>query len=378
MAKTPRGNTGESKRGLLRTLTDSMFAAFSTISVILLWTCAASVYISPERFLVASVLGLAFPIALAGTVCIGVLSIIFAPRVCWITIVGIALSFGSTRSYCPINTFREARTPGKNALCIMNYNLNNLNSIQEEEDKREFLLYILDAAPDIIVFQEGCAKLEKWQSLNERFEQNYPYHATIDSTTTLQIWSKYALLRHQTLTQDGQNAAVAFWLRHPKNEGEMIIVNTHLKTNFLSKSDRERYKKIVDDSRQLQTPEKTSFRQARAIMGKVAHSAATRAHMADEIADFISSQPTGTPIIACGDFNDTPISYACQRMKRIPLNDAFRMVGNGPGWSFTSDAILVRIDHQFFTNHLEPIQARIDHSATWSDHYPLIVTYEWK
>ena len=376
-AKKPKSTKTGQRRGLLRTLTDTVFAAFSTISVLLLWLCAASVYISPERLLIASVLGLAFPIALVGTLCIGVLSILFAPRVCWIAFIGLATTFGSIRSYCPINTFKEARTPSKEALRIMNYNTNNLSAITEEEEKRKFLMYLLDVAPDIIVFQEGNPKLEQWASLNERFERRFPHHATIDSTTNLQIWSRFDILRHETVTQDGQNAAVAFWLKNPHTTGEMIVINTHLKTNFLSKSNRESYKKIVEDSRQLQTPEEEAYRQGREIMGKVANSAATRAKMADDMADFIRRQPSGTPVIACGDFNDTPISYAIQRLKRLPMNDAFRMVGNGPAWSFTQDAIFVRIDHQFFTNHLQPLQANIDRTATWSDHYPLIVTYEW-
>lgn len=160
-AKKPKSTKTGQRRGLLRTLTDTVFAAFSTISVVLLWLCAVSVYISPERLLIASVLGLAFPIALAGTLCIGVLSIIFAPRVCWIAFIGLATTFGSIRSYCPINTFKEARTPSKEALRIMNYNTNNLSAITEEEEKRKFLMYLLDVAPDIIVFQEGNPKLEQ-------------------------------------------------------------------------------------------------------------------------------------------------------------------------------------------------------------------------
>lgn len=380
MPKTKRlhaTRTGQ-RRGLLRTLTDTVFAAFSTISVLLLWLCAASVYISPEKLLIASVLGLAFPIALAGTLCIGVIAILFAPRVCWIAFAGLATTFGSIRSYCPINSFKEARTPGKGALRIMNYNTNNLCAITEEEEKREFLLYLLDIAPDIIVLQEGNPKLEQWASLNERFEQRFPHHTTIDSTTNLQIWSRFDILRHETVTQDGQNAAVAFWLENPHTKGEMIVINTHLKSNRLTMDDRQSYKKIVDDSRQLQTPEEEAYRQGREIIGKVANSAATRARMADEMAEFIRRQPAGTPIIACGDFNDTPISYAIQRLKRLPMNDAFRMAGNGPAWSFTQDAIFVRIDHQFFTDQLLPLQAHIDRSAKWSDHYPLVVTYEWK
>ncbi len=368
----------KASRGILRTFTETIFAAFSAVSVVLLWLCAASAYVSPGKVLVMSALGLAFPIMLAGTFAVFLLSLLFAPRVCWMSFLGMLLCFGSIRSYCPINVLREAHTPSTESLCIMSYNACGVQGASDEEKRKEFLQYIADQHADIVCIQEGTHEMRYYSQLPEFYTEAYPYGITVDSTTCLQMWSRYEILRHETICKDGTNAAVAFWLKSPRNDGEMIVVNTHLKSNYLSASDREKYKQMVHESSRLESSFDNTLDQSRNIVGKVARSAVIRAKMSDEIVEFLKTLPPEVPVIVCGDFNDTPISYACQRMKRQGLNDAYRMVGNGPGWSFNRDAIAVRIDHQFFTDHLRPLQAHIDRSATWSDHYPLVVTYEWK
>lgn len=375
---TKKTHKAKASRGLFRTFTDTVFTAFSAVSVVLLWLCAASAYVSPDTMLVMSALGLAFPIVLAGTVAVFLLSLLFAPRVCWITLVGMLLCFGSIRSYCPLNVLRDAHTPSDHAFRVMTYNGCGIKDAADTVKLDEFLHYLDDQHADIICFQEGAYRLRYHSSWPAFFSAAYPYSMSVDSTTCLQIWSRHEILRSEAICKDGANAAVAFWLRHPAGKGELLVVNTHLKTNYLSVSDRERYKQLVRESSRLESSFDNTFHQSKSILGKVARAAVIRAKMSDEIADFVGSQPDSLPIIVCGDFNDTPISYACQRLKRKGLNDAFRMVGNGPGWSFNRDAIAVRIDHQFFTDHLQPLQAHIDRSATWSDHYPLLVTYEWK
>ena len=76
-------------------------------------------------------------------------------------------------------------------------------------------------------------------------------------------------------------------------------------------------------------------------------------------------------IVAMGDFNDTPISYAhhkiCSR-----LTDCYRATANGIGRSFNRDAIYVRIDNIFCSSHFKPFAVRVDDTVPFSDHYPII------
>ena len=57
--------------------------------------------------------------------------------------------------------------------------------------------------------------------------------------------------------------------------------------------------------------------------------------------------------------------------RTIPLTDAYRATGNGIGRSFHKDAIYVRIDNIFCSDHWKPFAAMVENSVDYSDHYPV-------
>lgn len=84
----------------------------------------------------------------------------------------------------------------------------------------------------------------------------------------------------------------------------------------------------------------------------------------------------GQPVILCGDFNDTPASRTYSRLKLF-LNDAWAMVGQGEGWTFSADHPQRRIDYVWLspTESLKPVKAWVPTSNA-SDHLPLLVEME--
>ena len=69
------------------------------------------------------------------------------------------------------------------------------------------------------------------------------------------------------------------------------------------------------------------------------------------------SMNTPYPVIVCGDFNDTPVSYSYQQL-RGDFNDAF--VGSGKGiWkNYIGKLPSFRIDNIFYSNILNHIILR--------------------
>jgi endonuclease/exonuclease/phosphatase family metal-dependent hydrolase len=84
----------------------------------------------------------------------------------------------------------------------------------------------------------------------------------------------------------------------------------------------------------------------------------------------------GQPVILCGDFNDAPTSRTYSRLKLF-LNDAWSMVGQGTGWTFSADHLQRRIDYVWFSpsESLRPVRAWVPASNA-SDHLPLVVELE--
>ena len=98
--------------------------------------------------------------------------------------------------------------------------------------------------------------------------------------------------------------------------------------------------------------------------------AVARAAQADAVAGFVRANAR-RPLILCGDFNDTPVSYTRCRIARAGLTDAYEARGTGIGRSFYRDAIYVRIDHIFCSGHFRPVSCHTDPGFTVADHCPV-------
>ena len=77
--------------------------------------------------------------------------------------------------------------------------------------------------------------------------------------------------------------------------------------------------------------------------------------------------------VVLGDFNDTPVSYTYQRLRRS-RSDAFVKAGKGFGATYNLLHPLLRIDYILCPRDLEAVSYQVDH-VRYSDHYPVIATY---
>ena len=74
-------------------------------------------------------------------------------------------------------------------------------------------------------------------------------------------------------------------------------------------------------------------------------------------------------VLVCGDFNDTPISYA-HRTIQGPLKDAYAASGRGVGVTYNENFFWFRIDNILHSANMKPINCTVD-KVRYSDHYPL-------
>lgn len=87
------------------------------------------------------------------------------------------------------------------------------------------------------------------------------------------------------------------------------------------------------------------------------------------------------PVIACGDFNDTPGSRTIGLMKE-DFHDAWEAAGSGTGYTFPADTAKKRIDFVFISKHqssgtaFRVLSARVIPTDA-SDHLPLLVVLEF-
>jgi hypothetical protein len=147
-------------------------------------------------------------------------------------------------------------------------------------------------------------------------------------------------------------------------EDTVMLINNHLESNKLTKEDKVVYESM------LKSPETEKVKSgARLLIRKLAEASAIRAPQADSIAQEIAASRYPY-IIVCGDFNDTPISYA-HRVIEKGLNDAFTKSGRGLGISYNQNKFYFRIDNILASKNLKPYNCTVDRSIKESDHYPI-------
>jgi len=94
-----------------------------------------------------------------------------------------------------------------------------------------------------------------------------------------------------------------------------------------------------------------------------------RAEQAMAISTHISNCPY--PVLLCGDFNDTPMSYSYSEILRNNLQDAFVESGKGLGRTYIGAFPSFRIDYILHSKSIKSKGFSTMTSNTLSDHYPL-------
>ena len=93
-----------------------------------------------------------------------------------------------------------------------------------------------------------------------------------------------------------------------------------------------------------------------------------RAKQAEAVSEEIKNAK-GDYVLVCGDFNDTPISYA-HRTIQGDLADAFAESGRGMGITYNQNFFWFRIDNILHSPNMTSMNCSVDKVA-YSDHYPL-------
>lgn len=341
---------------------------FNGIFAALMILCAYSPYISPTLFPVLACSGLAFPIFFIANILWLFFWVIFHRRYSLLSLVSMFICYGAIRAYVPINLFQEA--PPENALKILSYNVMGYNKSEPhtKELPNKILAYLSTSNADIICLQE--AMFNKWGSnhlskeIIEKEMSDYPYYLhTAGNGNAWECFSKYPILSEKKINYSSKgNGSIAYEIKVGKDT--ILLINNHLESNKLTTEEKTAYRDMIID------PEKQKFKNTSLqLLKKIAEAASVRAPQADTIAKIIKNSHHKY-IIACGDFNDSPISYVHHTIGEN-LNDAFINSGNGIGISFNKNGFYFRIDHILTSKNIKTYKCTVDKSIKTSDHYPI-------
>ena len=344
-----------------------ILAGANVASVGMMLLCGLSETVNPSHFSPLVAFGLTFPAYLFVNVAFLVFWAVFSARYIWISVVGLVLSFGAVRAYCPINI---PNPHPRGCIKVMSYNVKMFSAGETttNDNYKNLLAYLKKSDADVVCLQEAGIPPDIFGMGIINVMKRWAYHDSLTlgqkfNNNTISIYSRFPIIRCKRIPfYSPFHASIAYTLR--VGTDTIIVINNHFVSNAISDSDKSMYKNMVKNPGDMSM--KTDVRY---LVGKIGRAGIKRAEQADSVAAFVSRHPD-CPIILCGDFNDSPISYAHYRVTRN-LNDAYVSSGFGPGISYHEAGMYFRLDNIMYSKHWRAYSAIVDSHISASDHYPI-------
>ena len=352
----------------LKTFTINLVAGANLATVILMLLSGYSDRLNPAEYPILSCLNLAFPLFLVVNMLFLFFWLTFKWKKAWIPIGGYLLAYLPISLYMPINLHKEAED---GSLKIISYNVCQYGGNYKYEEGFDTVYnYLKRQQADIVCLQEDA---DTWRRfVMQRYKKIYDYNDTTifcngpQGMNAVGIHTRFPILKKERIYyKSNANGSVAYYLKLD-NGDTLLVINNHLEGTHLSNEDRTKYKRMLKGKMERDTAREESAM----LIKKLSNSAAKRAPEADIVHEYIENHRQ-YPIIVCGDFNDSPISYS-RRTIAQGLHDCFVESGKGIGLSYNQKGFFVRIDHILCSDHFNPQKCEIDSKMDASDHYPVL------
>lgn len=331
---------------------------------------AYSGYIPPVRWIIPAFLGLFFPALLVAQIGVTIFWLLAwdKRRLLLVTAVWL-ISLPQLLVYFPISRAEKSLGTEEESLRILSYNVCAFGfKPHTKTSPNATLQYIKSSGADIVCIQEAMLNQNPWagvvsKTLRSYLDDDYPYINVIRVNrggSTLALLSKYPIKEAKEIPLPSWvNGAVAY--KVDIRGKETLVINVHLESFRLHRVDGEDYLRLAKDG--------DAVRLKDALRAKLSPTFRSHNIQANIIHDLIQRYGSGR-VIVCGDFNDTPLSYARYKIGE-GLEDAFVSKGNGLGITFHTRPFFVRIDHILFGPAFRALRCEVDKTASESDHYPI-------
>lgn len=360
---------------------------FNYIAIICLLISYLTPYISPAKFWPIAFFGLIYPVLLVINILFIIYWILQWKRQFLYSLIAVLIGYNLIIKYIPpswrSNTNSALGETDTSSFSVMSYNVKqfglynyNPDWSYNYEDRDKILSLLREELPDILCLQESFYE-EKKQFITIdsilQFDKQYDCHRVnckIDSTirhTPGGHWGNVTFSIFPIINKSesifNNTTNICFYIDVKIKQDTIRIFNIHLQSFRLEKHDYQFMKNIrdIDSKEEL----KKGFMQ---ILRKMKKAFIIRANQSDILSQYIAESPY--PVIVCGDFNDTPISYTYRKISKPALTDAFVKSGKGFGITYTEKFLPFRIDYilyspQFYSLDFKTIRKK------FSDHYPI-------
>ena len=329
-------------------------------------------FVHPKTLTLLPFFGLSYWIILLFNVLLIVIWAIMRSR--WALIILVFLFLGGRLHFRMFSFGSDEENTTGNELKLLSYNVRLFdlyNAVHSEsyETRNKIFDYILESDPDVMCFQEFYHREPPTQFVTKDsllqimniadYHERYAERNFAHQNFGIAIFSKFPIIEKGFVNFPNQNNSFNYCIYTDVVKVDTFrIYNVHLQSIRLEKNDY-----AVFEEGESGESSSNIF----SVMNKIRKAYPVRAAQAELIMKHAENSPY--PVIICGDFNDTPLSYTYNQFN-ASLVDEFRNTSKGTGSTYAGNIPVGRIDYIFHSPKIGSREFRIQKERL-SDHYAI-------
>lgn len=329
-------------------------------------------YIPPEKAWPLAFLGLVFPALVLVNLLFLAFWLIRFKKPFWISLLALVIVYPALTSTLQI--FRKEKLPAPvEQVSVMSYNVRLFDVFQwsgQENTGEDLLRFAGESGTDVLCFQEfmtnqssalNLTRIKNMLPDNPYAYVDYNYQA-YQRKHGLAIFSRYPVLSGEKGQFPGtRNMYIYADILFPFDT--VRVINAHLESIHLN----TRQYNLIDSLQVNQGNWQEIYR----IVSNIREAFSKRAEQVALLKQEVANSPH--PVILLGDFNDTPVSFAYQQLRK-GLKDSFIESGHGLGTTYKQFLLPLRIDYLLHSSDLHAAAHEVL-DVGFSDHKPVRASF---